>query len=96
MSGCQSLRRCTMLANESLACRRIEGVHQVCAVAATCDDKCQGLTATVAIFRRCDRLILAPDHSCPRANEAMIVSHSGSLNRKKPGCPLLPEVAVTR
>jgi hypothetical protein len=58
---------------------------------------CQGLIeATVAIFLRCNKLTAAPDHSCPRANEATMVNHSGSLKRKKPGWPLLPEVAVTQ
>src|SRR5574341_2028514 len=97
ISGCQSLSRCTIVSNGSLAGRRMDGVHQVLAVAATCDDMCQGLMeATVAIFRRRSKLTVAPDHSCPRANEATIVSHCGSSNRKKPGWPLLPEVAVTQ
>ena len=42
------------------------------AVAATCEDMCQGLTeATVAIRRRRRRSIRAPDHSWPRAKDAM-------------------------
>src|SRR6266498_1006973 len=97
MAGCHSLSRCTMLSNESLAGKRIEGVHHVLAVEATCEDMCQGLIeATVAIFLRRNTLTFAPDHSCPRANEATICNHSGSLKRKKPGWPLLPDVAVTQ
>jgi hypothetical protein len=67
-----------MLSSGSLAGKRMDGVHQLCAVALTCEDMCHGLVeATVAMRRRRNKLILAPDHSCPRANDAMIVSHSG-------------------
>ena len=84
-------------ANGWLAGRRSDGRHQLFAVAATCADMCHGLMeATVAMRVRCVRLTFTPDHSWPRAKEAMIVAHSSSSNRKKPGCPLLPDVALTQ
>jgi hypothetical protein len=97
ISGRQSLSCSTICGSGWLAGRRKDGRHQLLAVAATCDDMCQGLIEATVAMRCCRvRLIRTPDHSWPRAKEARMATHSASLNTKKPGWPLLPEVALTQ
>lgn len=87
-----------MLPRGSLAAIRSVGIHQLFNVAPTCADICHGVVeATEAIFSTMrEAHLLARPLMGTRGKEASTSAHSASSNKKNPGCPVLPDVALTQ